>query len=110
MTNYGDVLNPQTRRKAAAGIMILRSKNQLDAVTTIKYLFELMNIQDKELRKMLYAFIVNDLKRLNKTHKNNKVNSELQSHFFNYIQKNSDTAAKKMITMCIDLYKKNIWT
>ena len=53
---------------------------------------------------------MNDLKRLNKVHKSNKINNELQNHFFNYIQKNSDTAAKKMITMAIDLYKRNAWT
>ena len=47
LTNYGDILNPSTRRKAAAGLIILRSKNQLDAATTIKYLMGLMNIQDK---------------------------------------------------------------
>ena len=103
-------MNPQIRRKAAAGLMILRSKNQLEAGVTIKYLLELMNIQDKEMRKMLYSFILNDLKRLNKNHRSNKVNNELQNYFANYIQKNSDVAAKKMITLSIDLWKRNIWT
>lgn len=90
--------------------MILRSKNQLEAVVTIKYLFELMNIQDKEMRKMLYSFIMNDLKRLNKVHRSNKINNELQNYFSTYIQKNSDVAARKMVNLAIDLYKRNIWT
>lgn len=55
--------------------MILRSKNQLEAVVTIKYFFELINIQDKEMRKMLLSFILNDLKRLNKVHRSNKINN-----------------------------------
>ena len=59
---------------------------------------------------MLYSFILNDLKRLNKTHRSNKINNDLQSYFSNYIQKNSDVAAKKMISLSIDLWKRNIWT
>lgn len=37
-------------------------------------MFKLFAVPDKELRKMVSAHIINDLKRMNKHHKNEKIN------------------------------------
>lgn len=54
--------------------MILRAKNILYPVETIQFLFTLFNIEDKELRTLLYKYILNDIRRMNKHHKNLKIN------------------------------------
>jgi protein SDA1 len=110
LSTYASILHPYNRRKAVAGLLILRSKNVLFPVSTIQFLLSLMGTEDKTLRKTIYKFIVQDMQRMNKHKRNNQINRQLLSWIHEYVRKNSDRVARKMINLCIDLYKKNIWT
>lgn len=90
--------------------MILRAKNILYPVETIQFLFTLFNIEDKELRTLLYKYILNDIRRMNKHHKNLKINQQLKNFIYEIIVKNADKMTQKCLQMMIDLYKRNIWT
>ena len=65
--------------------MILRAKNILYPISTIEFLLRQFNIEDKMLRVILYKYIVNDLRRMNKHHKNNQINQELKKYISQYI-------------------------
>ncbi len=90
--------------------MILRAKNILYPISTIEFLLKQFNIEDKELRKILYKYILNDVRRMNRHHKNNKINQELKKFISQYITKYSDKTAQKSLQLMIEFYKRNIWT
>lgn len=110
LNNYGSILHPYNRRKAVGCIFILRAKNSLFPVSTVQFLIKLFNIEDKPLRKAMYQYLVNDIRRMNKHSKNQKINQGIMSFIQNYIKNHSDKAAQKSIKLMIDLYKRNIWT
>lgn len=110
LTNYANILHPYNRRKAVSGIIILRSKNVLFPVATLQFLIGMLGVEDKVLRKTIYTFVLNDLQRINRHRRNNLINRQLQSWIHEYIRKNSDRVARKMVSLCIALYKKNIWS
>lgn len=70
-------MNAFCRRKLVAAIMILRSKNLIPPVKCVGFLLKLFNCQDKEMRKMITSHVINDVKKLNKIHKNNTINKLL---------------------------------
>lgn len=90
--------------------MILRAKNILYPVDTITFLLSLFNLEDKQLRKILYKYIVNDIRRMNSHHKNVKINQQLRNNILDIITKNGDKMAEKSIKLMVELYKRNIWT
>ena len=110
MNELGKSLHHYNRKKCISSIMILRAKNILYPISTIEFLLRQFNIEDKMLRVILYKYIVNDLRRMNKHHKNNQINQELKKYISQYITKYSDKTAQKSLQIMIDLYKRNIWT
>ncbi|EAS01886.1 SDA1 domain protein (macronuclear) [Tetrahymena thermophila SB210] len=110
LEHYANQMNPALRRSLAAALMIMRSKNLLKPVETTSFLLKLLNCQDKELRKMIASHIVNDIRRMNKHHKNQKINKSLQNIIFEILKNNSDGIAKRSLQIMITLYKKGIWT
>lgn len=110
LKNHGANLHPYVRKKCVGSIMILRAKNILYPVETIQFLLTLFNIEDKELRKILYKYILNDIRRMNKHHKNLKINQQLRNFIYENVIKNGDKMTQKSIQLMIDLYKRNIWT
>jgi protein SDA1 len=94
--------------------------------------FTLFRTRDKQLRELLYSYIVTDIKNQNAKHKNNKLNKTLQSFMYTILQgqqqqqqqqnnvkigggrtnsemSENSIAAKKSLDVCIELYKKGIW-
>ena len=58
---------------------------------------------------MVQAHIINDLKRMNKHHRNEKINKQLQIFLHEILQKQSNKIAKIGLQVAIKLYKRNIW-
>lgn len=110
LKNHGPNLHPYVRKKCVGSIMILRAKNILYPVETIQFLLTLFNIEDKELRKILYKYILNDIRRMNRHHKNVKINQQIRDYIYQNVIKSSDKMVQKSIQLMIDLYKRNIWT
>jgi protein SDA1 len=52
---------------------------------------------------------MNDIRRMNKHHQNNKINQELKKFISNYANKNGDKTAQKSLQLMIELYRRNIW-
>ena len=59
---------------------------------------------------MIYKYVVNDLRRMNKHHKNNKINQQIMAFIAGYIPKHTDKTSQKSLKLMIELYKRNIWT
>lgn len=52
----------------------MRSKNLILPIQSISFLFSLLVCQSKELRKVIIAHVINDIKRMNKHSKNLIIN------------------------------------
>lgn len=103
-------------------LMLLRSKKLTDPISTLTLFFQLFKARDKSLRKMLFRYIISDVKNSNSKTKNNRLNKTLQNFMFNMINNGKDAnpgndnstealdiAAKYSLDICIELYRKNIW-
>lgn len=101
INELGNNLNHYNRKKSVASVMILRAKNILFPVPTIEFLMRQMNIEDKLLRKMIYKYILNDIRRMNRHHQNNQINQQLRKFMGNHAQKNADKTAQKSIKLMI---------
>ena len=69
------ILYFQTLCKA---LILLRNKGLIPATSVLELFFEMFRCQDKLLRKTLYTYIVSDIKNVNNTHKNAKLNTVSQ--------------------------------
>jgi protein SDA1 len=103
------VLDASLRRTLVQSLMLMRNRNLVDAVTLLKLFFELFRCPDKRLRELLYQHIVSDLRGLNATTKNVKVNKALQNFLFDMLQDENEAAAVKSLQVLVDLFKRKIW-
>lgn len=58
---------------------------------------------------MVSKYILNDVRRMNKHHQNNKINQELRKFIGNYAAKHGDKTAQKSIQLMVELYRRNVW-
>ena len=60
-------------------LKIMRGKEVVPAAAVLPVFLKLFKCQDKELRRLLHASIITDLKELNKQSKNHAINKRLQN-------------------------------
>ncbi|XP_058049446.1 protein SDA1 homolog [Ahaetulla prasina] len=103
------VLDPDLRMTFCRALILLRNKNLINPTSLLELFFELLRCHDKFLRKTLYTHIVTDIKNVNAKHKNNKMNTMLQSFMYTMLQDSNPTAAKISLDVMVELYRRNIW-
>ncbi|CAI2165612.1 1718_t:CDS:10 [Funneliformis geosporum] len=126
------ILNPNVRRTMVQALVLLRNKDIIPSITLLSLFFTLFRARDKQLRELLYSYIVTDIKNQNSKHKNNKLNKTLQSFMYTILQGRQQQqqeqnnvkiggeridskmgedsiSAKKSLDVCIELYRKGIW-
>ncbi|XP_063165835.1 protein SDA1 homolog [Candoia aspera] len=103
------VLDPDLRMTFCRALILLRNKNLINPTSLLELFFELLRCHDKFLRKTLYTHIVTDIKNINGKHKNNKMNTMLQSFMYTMLQDSNPTAAKISLDVMVELYRRNIW-
>ncbi|OWZ22777.1 hypothetical protein PHMEG_0002449 [Phytophthora megakarya] len=103
------VLEPELRKTLVQSLMLLRNRGLVDAITLLKLFFELFRCPDKRLRELLYKHIVSDIRQLNATTRNVKVNKALQNFLFEMLKDESEHAAVKSLQVLMELFKRKIW-
>ncbi|XP_022100354.1 protein SDA1 homolog isoform X2 [Acanthaster planci] len=109
LRRHSTVLDPDMRMTFCKGLILLRNKGLIEPTSLLELFFELLRCQDKLLRKMLYHHLVNDIKRINKKHQDNRVNTTLQNFMYTMLRDSNAVAGKMSLDVMIELYKKNIW-
>ncbi|EGZ09359.1 hypothetical protein PHYSODRAFT_564068 [Phytophthora sojae] len=97
------VLEPELRKTLVQSLMLLRNRGLVDAITLLKLFFELFRCPDKRLRELLYKHIVSDIRQLNATSRNVKVNKALQNFLFEMLQDESEHAAIKSLQRSVNV-------
>lgn len=82
LQQYYTILHPENRMTMVTCLKILRGKDVVSPTLILPVFFKLFKCKDKELRSYLHAQIINDLKQLNKSHRNHAVNRKLQNFVF----------------------------
>ncbi|KAJ2158777.1 Severe Depolymerization of Actin [Coemansia sp. RSA 552] len=113
------VLDSELRRTIVQALILLRSRGVVSNVTVMPLFFRLFRCRDKKLRTLLYKHIVSDVKSANKgRHRDHKLNRALQGFMYTMLtaadaqDKHGEgaIAAKKSLDVCIELYRKKVWT
>ncbi|KAG1670639.1 Protein SDA1 [Nymphon striatum] len=109
LKTHATVLNPEMRMTFCKSLILLRNKSLLAPTDLLSLFFELLQCQDKQLRKFLQAHIITDIKNVNNKRKNSELNSTLQTFMYNILKDSNTVAAKMSLDVMIELYKKNVW-
>ncbi|KAJ1735586.1 Severe Depolymerization of Actin [Coemansia biformis] len=113
------VLDAELRKTIVQALILLRSRGLVSNVQVMPLFFTLFRCRDKKLRKLLYTHIVSDVKAANRgRHRDEALNKALQNFMYTMItaadaqdkRGEGAIAAKKSLDVCIDLYRKGIWT
>ncbi|KAJ3382656.1 hypothetical protein HDU84_004116 [Entophlyctis sp. JEL0112] len=102
-------LKPDIRRSMVQALILLRNRDVIPIARTIPLFFSLFRVQDKDLRKLLQAHIVSDIKNANAKAKNNKLNKTMQNFMYTMLKDEYEVAARKSLDCMIELYRKNVW-
>ncbi|KAJ2712837.1 Severe Depolymerization of Actin [Coemansia spiralis] len=113
------VLDAELRKTIVQALILLRSRGLVENVQVMPLLFTLFRCRDKKLRKLLSTHIVSDVKAANVgRHRDHALNKTLQNFMYTMItaadaqdkRGEGAMAAKKSLDICIELYRKGIWT
>ena len=110
-TNHS-IIHPEIRLAIIESFSLLRKKNLINPTIVLPMLFQLLTIQDKQLRSRIQEIIITDLGRINEKTKNNQVNKYIRntcSEILSNINTNTIKQARKTLNIMINLYKKKIW-
>ncbi|KAI3647695.1 hypothetical protein MP228_007916 [Amoeboaphelidium protococcarum] len=115
LKNNYTTMHPMTRKSLVSSLMLIRSKSTVrgaggqsngpqrgkglmqDATPLLSLAFFLLKCRDKNLREVLKKYIINDIKQLNSSGKNNKVNRTLQSFMFSMISEDAASHQQQII-------------
>ena len=88
-------LDSNLRRCIVQSLILLlnRVPQHISRIKVYPVFFTLFRCPDKVLRSLLFSFLVNDVKRMNRKTQNNKLNSALQSFMFNMLGNGSKDSA-----------------
>lgn len=109
LKRHASVLHPEMRMSLVKALVLLRNKGLLSPTDLHILFFQLLQCQDKSLRKFLQQHIVTDIKNLNSKAKNMKLNRELQNFMYEMLKAKHAVAAKTSLSVMIELYNKKIW-
>ena len=91
-------------------LILMRNRGLLDPIPLLKLCFLLFRCPDKELRSLLYKFIVSDVRSMNRLSLNHRLNTDLQNFLYTMLDDASVVAARKSLDVIIELYRRRIWT
>jgi len=109
LKNHSTVLDRTIRMTIIKSLIMLRNKNLISATHILQLFFKLLHCEDKLLRKTIFQYVVSDIKSINAKHKNNKLNSALQTYMYSQLQENSGITVKTALDVMVELYRRDVW-
>jgi protein SDA1 len=103
-------LDRELRKVMVRALILMRNRGLCEPVPLLKLCFLLFRCPDKELRQLLFKFIVSDVRNMNKNSLNHRVNNDLQNFLYTMLEDASTVAARKSLDVIIELYRRRIWT
>jgi len=110
LENHASTLHPDVRAKLISSLILLRNRGLLDPLVLITFCLKLYVVNDKPLRLTLTTYIVNDIKTINKTKKNERINRGVKAVLHRIVLEDTGITAKKCVDIMTQLYRKRVWT
>eukprot|EP00946_MAST-07B_sp_MAST-7B-sp1_P004381 g4381.t1 len=102
-------LDRELRKVMVRALILMRNRGLCEPVPLLKLCFLLFRCPDKELRQLLFKFIVSDVRSMNKNSLNHRVNRDLQNFLYSMLEDASTVAARKSLDVIIELYRRRVW-
>lgn len=104
-------LDCETRIAFVKNLMLLRAKDLISPEVTLPVFFELLQLRDKALRKMILSHIVGDVRKSNLPGTKNgaSINKKVQNFLFRIMDEDDAVQARCAMLVMIDLYRRNVW-
>ncbi|GKY97036.1 hypothetical protein MPSEU_000662300 [Mayamaea pseudoterrestris] len=122
-------LHRTVRKTTVSALILMRNKGAIEPLELMELFFCVLSVvPDKTLREMLYCHFIQDMRNLNKTKKNDKLNKSVQAflhrivtssmqsdnanspHDSNATDSASEIAAKRATDVVCELYRRRVWT
>ncbi|EYC16267.1 hypothetical protein Y032_0034g2894 [Ancylostoma ceylanicum] len=109
LREQGCGLDPHVRMSFCKALVLLRNQDLLDPMEFIDIFFELVKVEDKQLRKFILGSISSLLKRLYTQKKNMKLLGKIQNFCFAKMKDSRAIVARAAQLICIDAFRKKYW-
>ena len=110
LEKHHEVLHPQLRRTHVNALVLLRRRGAVTTNEVLPLFFRLFRCPDKQLRKALFKHIVNDVREVNKKHRNEGINKALQNFLFEMVaDTESESVARRALSVLVSLYRRGVW-
>lgn len=124
-------LHRNVRKTAVSALILMRNKGAIEPLKLMELFFCILSVvPDKALRETLYRHLVQDMRNLNKTKKNDPLNKSVQAFLHRIVTSSmqannngassvndasatdsaSDIAAKRATDLVCELYRRRVWT
>ena len=108
LEQHASALPADTRRRMCVGCISMRNRDMIPPAELLQLLLKLLKVPDKQLRTLLLSRIVADVKSVNKSKRNHKVNTALQNVLHSILH-DGGPAARLSLGMMMELYKRKVW-
>ncbi|KAF7508157.1 hypothetical protein GJ744_009598 [Endocarpon pusillum] len=112
LTLYHTILEPELREKIVGSLVLLRKKNIIDSTTLLQTIFPVLtSTPSKNLRTLLFAKILSDLRTSNSKATNHKLNRTIQTVLYNLLT-GDRTSSKGLwaVKLTRELWRRQLWT
>ncbi|KAK6758992.1 hypothetical protein RB195_016299 [Necator americanus] len=109
LREQGNGLDPHVRMSFCKALVLLRNQRLLDPIEFMDISFELVKIEDKQLRKFIIGAMSSLLKRLYNQKKDIKMLGKIQNFCFAKMKDSRAIVARAAQLICIDAFRKKYW-
>eukprot|EP00210_Caulerpa_lentillifera_P001106 g1067.t1 len=106
--SYAD-LDKGLRKCLVQSLMQLRHRKCIELMRILPLFFRLFHCKDKNLRSMLFHFIVNDLKSSNRASATQPLARQMKGFLLNTLKDQNEAIAKKALAILAELWRREIW-
>ncbi|KAK1443022.1 hsda/sda1-related protein [Babesia gibsoni] len=102
-------VNGKMLRQIISTTFLLRSKRLVDIYTVLPQWLSLLDLEDSNVRKRLFVYIVRDLTIVFQKVKDEKVYRMIQKLFFTRLRDRFHNVQLMSCCICVEMYKRGIW-
>ncbi|KAK1940214.1 hypothetical protein X943_000118 [Babesia divergens] len=107
--NHRKGMNGKMLKQLISTTFLLRSKRLVDIFTILPEWLALLDLDDRDVRRRLFVFIVRDLTIVFQHVKNIKITRAIQRLFFEHLNNKSVQVQLLTCCICVEMHKRRIW-
>ncbi|CDR95524.1 HSDA/SDA1-RELATED protein,putative [Babesia bigemina] len=102
-------INGKTLKQVISTTFLLRSKRLVDIFTIFPEWLALLDLDDRDVRRRLFVFIVRDLTIVSQQVKDARLTRAVQRLFFDFLKAKSIQVQLLTCCICVEMHKRRVW-